>query len=45
VVSLSEEDFLQIKRLLGDALKASIDVVRDSKEENIAAICLDLFKI
>ena len=45
VVSLSEDDFLQIKRILGDALKAGIDVVRDSKEENIAAICMDFFKL
>jgi uncharacterized protein (TIGR02147 family) len=45
VASLSEDDYLTIKRILSDALKLAVDVVRDSKEETIASICIDFFKL
>jgi uncharacterized protein (TIGR02147 family) len=45
VASLSEDDYLKIKRILSDALKSAVDVVRDSKEETIASICIDFFKL
>lgn len=45
VASLSEEDYLKIKRLLSDALKASVEIVRDSKEEDVVGICMDFFRL
>jgi uncharacterized protein (TIGR02147 family) len=45
VASLSEDDYLKIKRILIDALKSAVDVVRDSKEEDVVGICIDFFKL
>ena len=45
VVSLSKKDSLRIKEILSEALKAAINVVRESPEEQISCINIDFFDL
>jgi uncharacterized protein (TIGR02147 family) len=45
VVTLSNKDALRIKEILMKSIKSSLDIVKESKEESLRTLCIDLFKI
>lgn len=45
VVSLSTEDALKIKNILLDNLKENIEIIKDSKEEELFCYCIDFFSL
>lgn len=45
VVSLSAEDALRIKNILLDNLKENIEIIKDSKEEELFCYCMDFFSL
>lgn len=45
VVTISHEDFIRVREILSIALKNSVDVIRDSKDETLASIGIDFFGI
>ena len=45
VVTLSEKDVIKIKKILNEAISASIDNVKESKEEQIYGLTIDFFNM
>jgi uncharacterized protein (TIGR02147 family) len=45
VVSLSKADVLKIKDIMLDSIKHNVDIIKDSKEEELYCYCLDFFKL
>lgn len=45
VFTLSRKDYKRVREILTKALSDSMHVITESPEEDIAAVCLDLFKI
>ncbi|MNY59358.1 hypothetical protein D3C86_1957950 [compost metagenome] len=45
VVSLSSSDILKIKDQLLETIKKNIDVIKDSKEEELYCITIDFFDL
>lgn len=44
-LAISKLDFLKIREILTKALSEGIEVAKESKEEDLAAICIDFFMI
>jgi hypothetical protein len=44
-LALSKPDFVKIREIIAKALSESIEVVKESKEEDLAVICIDYFLI
>jgi uncharacterized protein (TIGR02147 family) len=44
-ISLAKADIAKVKRILSDALRSSIEVVKNSKEEEVAILNMDFFSI
>jgi uncharacterized protein (TIGR02147 family) len=45
VVTISSDDFQKVRDLISLSLKNSVEVIRKSKDERLAAICLDLYML
>ena len=45
VAAVSKSDALKLKELLVQMIQHSKNIIRDSKEETMVSICLDLFKV
>ena len=43
VVTISKDDFQKVRDIISSSLKKSVEVIRKSNDEELAAICIDLY--
>ena len=45
VLTLSKSDYMKVRSVLSDALRASVDIIKSSPEEQCAALSFDFYML
>lgn len=44
-LTLSKKDYIKVKEIFTKSLSSAVDVIKDSKEEELAVLCMDFYKL